>query len=98
MNDLLIVDENMNYINEIKSKLSDRFKIHDLKSAQHYLSIEIVRDGDSILFCQINYLKKMLERFGMKNCKTVGSSIESDLTAIMMSFNDEHQAHADIIY
>ena len=63
MNDLLIVDEDMNYINEIKSKLSGRFKMHDLKSVQHYLSIEIVRDGDSILFRQTSYLKKMLERF-----------------------------------
>ena len=32
VNDLLIVDEDMNYINEIKSKLSDRFKMHDLRS------------------------------------------------------------------
>ena len=98
VNDLLIVDENMNYINEIKSKLSGRFKMHDLRSVQHYLSIEIVRDGDIILFRQINYLKKMLERFRMKNCKFVDSSMKLDLTAIMMPFNDEHQVHADIIY
>ena len=98
MNDLLIVNENMNYINEIKSKLSDRFKMHDLRSAQHYLSIEIIRDDDSILFHQINYLKKMLERFGMKNCKFVNSSMKFNLTAVMMSFNDEHQVHANIIY
>ena len=98
MNDLLIVDEDMNYINEIKSKLSDRFKMHDLKSVQHYLGIEIVRDDDSILFRQINYLKKMLERFGMKNCKSVDSSMKLGLAAIMMLFNDEHQAYADIIY
>ena len=98
VNDFLIVDKNMNYINEIKSKLSDRFKMHDLKSVQHYLSIEIVRDGDSILLRQINYLKKMLERFGMKNCKSVDSSMKSDLTAVMMLFNDKHQVHANIIY
>ena len=98
VNDLLIVDEDMNYINEIKSKLSDRFKMHDLGPAQHYLSIEIVRDGDSILLRQTNYLKKMLERFGMKNCKFVDSSMKPGLTAVMMPFNYEHQTHADIIY
>ena len=97
-NDFLIVDENMNYINEIKSKLNDRFKMHNLRSTQHYLNIEIVRDDDSILFCQINYLKKMLKHFEMKNCKFVDSSMKLDLTAIMMSFNDEHQIHANIIY
>ena len=98
VNDLLIVDEDMNYINEIKSKLSGRFKMHDLGPAQHYLGIEIVRDGDIILLRQINYLKKMLERFGMKNCKSVDSSMKSDLAAVMMSFNNEHQVHANIIY
>ena len=80
----------MNYINEIKSKLNDRFKMHDLKSIQYYLNIEIVRDDDIILFRQINYLKKMLKRFKMTNCKFVDSSMKFDLTAIMMLFNDEH--------
>ena len=98
VNDFLIVNENMNYINEIKNKLSDRFKMHDLRSIQYYLSIEIVRDGDSILFRQINYLKKILERFEMKNCKSVNSSMKLNLTAVMMSFNDKHQVHANIIY
>ena len=90
VNDLLIVNENINYINEIKSKLSDRFKMHDLKSVQHYLNIEIVRDDDFILFRQINYLKKMLKRFEMKNCKIVDSSMKSDLTAVMMFSNNKH--------
>ena len=40
----------------------------------------------------------MLKRFEMKNCKSVDSSMKLDLTAVMMSFNDEHQTHADIIY
>ena len=98
VNDLLIVNKNINYINEIKNKLSDRFKMHDLKLTQYYLSIEIVRDDNNILFRQINYLKKMLERFEMKNCKSVDSSMKLDLTTVMMSFNNEHQAHANIIY
>ena len=98
VNDLLIVNKNINYINEIKSKLSDRFKMHDLKSTQHYLSIKIVRDDDNILFRQINYLKKMLKRFEMKNCKFVDLLMKFDLTTIMISFNNEHQIHANIIY
>ena len=44
VNNSLIVNKNINYINEIKSKLSDRFKMHDLKLIQHYLNIKIVRD------------------------------------------------------
>ena len=90
VNDLLIVNENINYINEIKSKLNDRFKMHDLRSAQHYLNIEIVCDDNIILFYQIIYLKKMLKRFRMKNCKSVNLSMKFDLTIIIMFFNNEH--------
>ena len=50
VNDFLIVNEDTNYINEIRSKLNDRFKMHDLKSIQYYLSIEIVHDDNNILF------------------------------------------------
>ena len=50
MNDLLIVNKDTNYIKKFKSKLSDRFKIHNLKSVQHYLNIKIIRDNDLILF------------------------------------------------
>ena len=65
-------------------------KMHNLKSVQHYLSIEIVRDNDSILFRRINYLKKMLKRFEMKNCKSIDSSMKLGLTAVMMPFNNKH--------
>ena len=50
INNYLIVDKNINYINEIKNKLSNRFKMHDLKSIQYYLSIEIVYNDNNILF------------------------------------------------
>ena len=90
VNDLLIVNEDMNYINEIKSKLNNRFKMHDLKSIQYYLNIKIVCDDDIILFRQINYLKKMLKRFETKDCKIVDSSMKFDLTTVMMFFIDDH--------
>ena len=40
----------------------------------------------------------MLERFEMKNCKAVDSSMKLDLTVVMLSFNNKHQIHANIIY
>ena len=43
VNDLLIINVDMTYINVIKIKLKERFQMINLKSTQHYLDIEIIR-------------------------------------------------------
>ena len=99
VDDLLIVSDDMIYINEIKAKLTERFKMIDLESAQQYLSIEIIREEKkSILLRQITYLKKILKRFDMQNCKIVSIFMNSDLMSVIMSSNEDHQTHEDIIY
>ena len=49
VDDLLIINDNMNFIDFIKRKFDKKFKMIDLNFAQHYLDIEIVRNDDSIL-------------------------------------------------
>ena len=63
VNDLLIINVDMTYINVIKIKLKERFQMIDLKSTQYYLNIEIIRIDDFIILRQIMYLKKILKRF-----------------------------------
>ena len=60
IDDLLIVNDNMNFIDFIKKKFDERFKMIDLNFTQHYFDIEIVRNDDSILFRQIIYFRKFL--------------------------------------
>ena len=98
VDDLLIISDFMKFIDFMKQELGRRFKMTDLGSAQHYLGIEIVRNGDSILLRQITYLRKVLERFGMDKCKVVGSFMDSGLTGVMMLAKEGQQAHSDILY
>ena len=88
----------MSYIRVIKEKLAARFKMTDLESAQHYLSIEIIRISNSILLRQRTYLMKILERFDMNKCKSIESSMNSNLVNVMMSAADSQQAHSNIIH
>ena len=99
VDDLLIVSGDMTYINEVKAKLTERFKMTDLGPAQQYLGIEIIREEKgSILLRQTTYLKKVLERFGMQNCKAVSTPMDPGLMSVMMPSNEDHQAHEDTIY
>ena len=50
VDDLLIINDNINFIDFIKKKFDKKFKIIDLNFTQYYFDIEIVRNDDSILF------------------------------------------------
>ena len=49
IDNLLIIYINIIYINVIKVKLETRFQITNLKLAQHYLSIKITRNDNTII-------------------------------------------------
>ena len=98
VNDLLIMNFNMNFINTLKKKLSDRFNMIDLNFAEFYLNIEIVREENSILFRQNIYLKKILKRFDMKNCFVVNFSMKSKLDKILEITKNDQIISFDIMY
>ena len=98
VNDLLIVEDNMNFINSVKKKLKNRFKMIDLESTQFYLDIEIVRKNDSILLRQITYLTKMLERFNMIDCKITKISMKTKLANVILLFSSNYRADVNILY
>ena len=98
MNDFLIIEFNMNLINNFKKQLDQRFKMIDLKSAQYYLNIEIIRENDSIFLRQIIYLTKMLKRFNMINCKIVASSMKSKLVNSILFSSSDYKTDVDTLY
>ena len=85
VDDLLIINDNMNFIDFIKRKFDKKFKIIDLNFVQHYFDIEIVRNDDSILFRQIIYFRKIFERFDMNKCKIVESFMNSNFANSIIS-------------
>ena len=98
VDDLLIINDFMNLIDFMKQKLDRRFKMTNLKFAQHYFDIEVVRNDDSILLRQIIYFRKVLKRFDMNKCKIVDFLMNSNLANVMMSAKKNQQAHFDILY
>ncbi|XP_031131814.1 uncharacterized protein LOC116033196 [Ipomoea triloba] len=69
------------------SKLSNAFKIRDLREPGFFLGIETVKCVDGLILSQRKYMNDILKRVGMTNCKPLAtplsvlrsSSISTDL-------------------
>lgn len=78
VDDLLIIGSNEDQIKSLKEILSKNFKMKDMGNAKNYLGINIVQDRNKgkIEIHQIPYLKEVLRRFGMEDCKTAETPME----------------------
>ena len=54
---------------ETKNMLKDRFKVKDLGKLSHFLGIDFEQGDGYVKVSQQDYLLKVLERFGMSDCK-----------------------------
>lgn len=78
VDDGLIAADNELGLENCITELKKEFKITS-KLASYYLGIEINKKVDgSIRICQTHYTEKVLERFGMSNCKAVATPILKD--------------------
>ncbi|KAK8952136.1 hypothetical protein KSP39_PZI003213 [Platanthera zijinensis] len=71
VDDILLASNDVEMLNQTKKFLAKNFEMKDLGIASYVLGIKIHRDrSQGILgLSQENYINKVLERYGMKNCK-----------------------------
>ncbi len=89
VNDLLLFDLNLNDLQDIQNQLKQRFKMTNLRQLSHYLEMKITIISDKLILTQSIYLKKMLNQFEMKNCRSVSISIKSEVIKSLMSATNE---------
>ena len=70
----------------------------DLKFAQYYLNIEIIRNDDIILLRQTIYLRKILKRFDVKKCKIINTSMKSNFINVIILTKKQQQTNSNILY
>lgn len=56
-------------------KLSDVFKVRDLGSPHFFLGIETVHSKNALLMSQARYMRDILHRAGMSDCKPIATPI-----------------------
>jgi hypothetical protein len=59
---------------QIKEELSQKFEMKDLGELHFFLGMEVERNRDErfLRINQIKYLKEILKRFRMEDCKPIG--------------------------
>jgi hypothetical protein len=89
VDDLLLFDLNLNHLRNIQNQLKQRFKMTNLKQLFHYLEMKITITFDKLMLTQSIYLKKMLNQFEMKNCRSVSTLMKSEIINSLLSITNE---------
>ena len=79
VDDMVIACSDMDVLNETKRDLQARFKLSDLGVLSYFLGIEFKFENGSIKMSQGHYLKKVLCKFKMENCKPRSTVCEAKL-------------------
>lgn len=53
------------------------FEMTDIRLMVHFLGIEVAQRKDVIFISQSGYAKEILKRYGMENCNSVNTSVDS---------------------
>ena len=81
---ILIFGRSLSAVTALKKSLSARYSMVDLGEAKQYLGMHIEQDRDArtIYLNQTRYITKILERFGMQDCKGISTSTPMEAAAL----------------
>ena len=81
VDDILIAGNYNTFIDVTKKSLSSNFEMKDMREASYVLGVKILRDRSKRLLglSQEMYIKKMLKRYHMHDCKPMDTPIERNL-------------------
>lgn len=78
VDDLVILSDTMDSMQDIKTALSSKFLMKDLGQLHYCLGISAEFDGTELKIHQKHYIKQMIDRYGMTDCKVVTTPMATD--------------------
>ena len=79
VDDLIIAASNENVLKNVKGILTERFKMKDLGKLRYFLGIDFKQEDGVVKMSQERYVSKILDRFGMQDCKARETPCEPKL-------------------
>jgi hypothetical protein len=76
VDDFLLVGPPGQELQRLKGQLSNAFDMKDLGQCQYFLGVRITRMGSQITLCQDAYVRKVLDQFGMLECRAVTTPLD----------------------
>lgn len=92
VDDLVIISANKITIDDFKMYLMSKFKMTDLQEIKLFLGIKVTRSNDMLMLDQSAYIKTILAKFGMQDCKPVKTPLESKLDYEALNSDDNYNA------
>lgn len=79
VDDLIMLASNMESMGDLKAKLEAEYDMTDLGELHYCLGVEFARDrvARTITMSQARYLEEVLKRFGMEDCKAIGTPLDT---------------------
>lgn len=89
VDDVLIFGTNNDIVNQVKNVLKQEFKMKNLGLVTDYLGITIKQNLDTGVteLSQRQYLKNVLKRFKMENCKPMSTPIDQNINLKLFQNN-----------
>ncbi|XP_019150523.1 PREDICTED: uncharacterized protein LOC109147316 [Ipomoea nil] len=93
VDDIIMMGNDSALIDTLLSQLSTAFKIRDLGVPHFFLGIETVSSGDGLILSQRRYMKDILTRSGMTDCKALATPavVTQPATPSLTSFENPTQ-------
>lgn len=92
VDDLVIACANMETMTNFKQYLMKQFSMVDLKEINFFLGIKINRSEDTITLDQSAYLKTVLTKFNMIDCKSVNTPLTVNLNYTALNSETNYEA------
>ena len=92
VDDLVIATANIEVMNNFKNYLMNKFSMTDLKDIKLFLGIKVERTVNKIFLDQSAYIKKVLEKFKMSDCKAVSTPLPSKLNYFELNSDETYDA------
>ncbi|KAI6694933.1 hypothetical protein NL676_022643 [Syzygium grande] len=73
VDDMLVIGSNSAQITAIKQEMMKMFEMTDLGEMSYFLGMEVRQTQNEVFICQKKYLKEILKRFNMEECKSVST-------------------------
>ena len=79
VDDLIIAANNESVLGNVKGMLTERFKMKDMGKLRHFLGIDFEQANGVVKMSQERYVRKILDRFEMQDCKSRETPCEPKL-------------------
>ncbi|KAM1012444.1 hypothetical protein ACFX15_041792 [Malus domestica] len=71
VDDIVYTGNNQDMLDEFKEDMKEKYEMSDLGLLHHFLGIGVIQTESSIFIHQKKYASSLLDKFGLKECKSV---------------------------